>query len=216
MGLQRYVHVIDSHTEGEPTRVVVSGGPDLGTGKLADRLQRFRREFDSFRTGVVCEPRGSEVVVGALLCEPVDPQSTAGVIFFNDVGYLGMCGHGTIGLVTTLAHMGRIGVGQHRIETPVGTVTAQLAEDGRVSVSNVPSYRLLAATSVEVPNYGTFTGDIAWAGNWFFSGWRSPLRNRTRQPHSACRRGHSHPCGSHGHRDQRRRGGGHRPYRTFC
>jgi 4-hydroxyproline epimerase len=168
MGLRSYVDVIDSHTEGEPTRVVVSGGPDLGTGNLADRLQRFRRQFDSFRTAVVCEPRGSEVIVGALLCEPADPESTAGVIFFNDVGYLGMCGHGTIGLITTLAHMGRIGVGKHRIETPVGIVTAQLFEDGRVSVSNVPSYRLRAATSVEVPGYGRFTGDIAWGGNWFF------------------------------------------------
>lgn len=162
------VEIIDSHTEGEPTRVVIAGGPDLGTGDLAGRLKRFQSEFDHFRRGVVCEPRGSEVVVGALLCEPVDPQAAAGVIFFNDVGYLGMCGHGTIGLVTTLAHMGRIAPGQHRIETPVGTVTAQLHEDGRVSVANVPSYRFRAAVPVEVPGYGRFTGDIAWAGNWFF------------------------------------------------
>jgi 4-hydroxyproline epimerase len=168
MGLRSCVEVIDSHTEGEPTRVIVSGGPDLGTGTLAQRLERFRQEFDHFRTGVVCEPRGSEVVVGALLCEPIEPESTAGVIFFNDVGYLGMCGHGTIGLVTTLAHMGRIESGQHRIDTPVGTVTTQLHKDGRVSVSNVPSFRLHAGTRVDVPGYGTLTGDIAWAGNWFF------------------------------------------------
>jgi 4-hydroxyproline epimerase len=108
------------------------------------------------------------VVVGALLCKPVDPQSTAGVIFFNDVGYLGMCGHGTIGLITTLAHMGRITSGEHRIETPVGTVSTHLREDGRVSVANVPSYRLRASVPVDVPGYGRFTGDIAWAGNWFF------------------------------------------------
>jgi 4-hydroxyproline epimerase len=162
------VEIIDSHTEGEPTRVVIAGGPDLGTGDLASRLKRFQSEFDHFRRGVVCEPRGSEVVVGALLCEPVDPHSAAGVIFFNDVGYLGMCGHGTIGLVTTLAHMGRIGPGRHRIETPVGTVSTQLHEDGRVSVSNVPSYRFRASVPVEVPGYSRFTGDIAWAGNWFF------------------------------------------------
>lgn len=168
MGLRSCVNVIDSHTEGEPTRVVVSGGPDLGTGTLTDRLERLRREFDHFRTGVVCEPRGSEVVIGALLCDPVDPESTAGVIFFNEVGYLGMCGHGTIGLVTTLAHMGRIGPGEHRIETPVGTVTTRLYDDGRVSVSNVPSYRLHAAVPVEVPGFGSFTGDVAWGGNWFF------------------------------------------------
>jgi 4-hydroxyproline epimerase len=168
MVLKRWVEVIDSHTEGEPTRVVIAGGPDLGTGGLPGRLEHFRREFDDFRRGIVCEPRGSEVVVGALLCEPVDPKSAAGVIFFNDVGYLGMCGHGTIGLVTTLAHMGRIGPGEHRIETPVGTVSTHLHEDGRVSVSNVPSYRLRASVPVEVTGYGRFTGDVAWAGNWFF------------------------------------------------
>jgi 4-hydroxyproline epimerase len=162
------VHVIDSHTEGEPTRVVVAGGPDLGHGDLPGRVKRFRTEFDHFRRGVVCEPRGSEVVVGALLCDPVDSHSTTGVIFFNDVGYLGMCGHGTIGLVTTLAHMGRIGPGQHQIETPVGTVSARLHEDGRVSVSNVSSYRFRASVSVDVPGYRRFAGDIAWAGNWFF------------------------------------------------
>jgi len=168
MWLKRWVEVIDSHTEGEPTRVVIAGGPDLGRGDLPDRLERFRHEFDDFRRGIVCEPRGSEVVVGALLCEPVDPESAAAVIFFNDVGYLGMCGHGTIGLVTTLAHIGRIGPGQHRIETPVGTVSTHLHEDGRVSVSNVSSYRLHASVPVEVPGFGRFTGDVAWAGNWFF------------------------------------------------
>jgi 4-hydroxyproline epimerase len=166
--LKNPVHVIDSHTEGEPTRVVISGGPDLGMGELPIRLDLLRRQFDSLRSGIVCEPRGSEVVVGALLCQPVDPASTAAVVFFNDVGYLGMCGHGTIGLVTTLAHMGRISPGQHRIETPVGTVSAQLHPDGRVSVSNVPSYRLRASVPVDVPGYGRFTGDIAWGGNWFF------------------------------------------------
>jgi 4-hydroxyproline epimerase len=162
------VAVIDSHTEGEPTRLVVAGGPELGAGSLLDRLDCFKQRFDQFRSGVVCEPRGSEVVVGALLCEPDHSESAAAVIFFNDVGYLGMCGHGTIGLIASLAHMGRIGVGRHQIETPVGTVSTYLHEDGRVSVSNVPSYRLRASVPVEVPGYGRFTGDIAWGGNWFF------------------------------------------------
>jgi 4-hydroxyproline epimerase len=166
--MKHWVEVIDSHTEGEPTRVVTSGGPDLGAGDLPGRVERFRRDFDHFRRGTVCEPRGSEVVVGALLCEPVDPESAAAVIFFNDVGYLGMCGHGTIGLVTTLAHMGRIGTGQNRIETPVGIVSTCLHEDGRVSVSNVSSYRLRASVPIDVPGYGRFVGDIAWGGNWFF------------------------------------------------
>jgi 4-hydroxyproline epimerase len=172
----REVAVIDSHTEGEPTRVVLEGGPDLGTGDLPTRASRLVGEFDAFRSGVICEPRGSEVVVGALLCDPVDPSCAAGVIFFNDVGLLGMCGHGTIGLVTTLEYLGRIKPGHHRIETPVGTVSAELHPDGRVSVANVPSYRYRTAIPVDVPGYGRLTGDIAWAGNWFFLVGQHPFR----------------------------------------
>jgi 4-hydroxyproline epimerase len=164
----RRVRAIDSHTEGEPTRVIVESGPDLGSGTLAQRLQRFRESFDSFRSGTVCEPRGSEVVVGALLCEPQDPAAVAGVIFFNDVGYLGMCGHGTIGVVRTLAYLGRIEAGSHLLETPVGLVHVELHEDFRVSVRNVPSYRYRASVPVDVPGIGTLHGDIAWGGNWFF------------------------------------------------
>lgn len=162
------VSIVDSHTAGEPTRVVLSGGPDLGSGTLAERVEIFREQHDCFRRGVVMEPRGSEIVVGALLCQPVDPAAQAGVIFFNDVGYLGMCGHGTIGLVTTLAHLGRLTPGVHLIETPVGNVHTELYSDGSVSVRNVPSYRYREAVSVHVPGYGNFSGDIAWGGNWFF------------------------------------------------
>ena len=167
MGLRK-IRVIDSHTGGEPTRLVVSGGPDLGRGPLAERLRRLRTEHDDFRSAVVNEPRGSDVVVGALLCEPVDATCAAGVIYFNNVGYLGMCGHGTIGLVVTLEYMGRIKPGQHRIETPVGTVTAVLHEDGRVTVNNVASYRLASGVALDVPGYGRVEGDVAWGGNWFF------------------------------------------------
>src|SRR5271156_2952227 len=102
------LRVIDSHTGGEPTRLIVSGGPDLGDGPLSERLQRFRNEYDHLRSAVVNEPRGSDVMVGGLLCIPVDLTCAAGVMFFNNVGYLGMCGHGTIGLMATLAYMGRI------------------------------------------------------------------------------------------------------------
>jgi 4-hydroxyproline epimerase len=160
--------VIDSHTGGEPTRCVISGGPDLGGGSLAERRERFRREHDAWRRALVCEPRGSDVVVGALLCEPLDPASACGVIFFNNVGYLGMCGHGTIGLIATLAHLGRIGPGDHRIETPVGTVTATLHPQGSVSVANVPSYRHAGRVAVDVAGHGVVHGDVAWGGNWFF------------------------------------------------
>jgi 4-hydroxyproline epimerase len=162
------VRVIDSHTGGEPTRLVVSGGPDLGAGSLADRLECFRRRHDCFRSAVVNEPRGSDVMVGALLCDPVDVGSAAGVIFFNNVGYLGMCGHGTIGLVATLSHRGDIRSGNHRIETPVGIVSAVLHESGEVTVNNVASYRSATHLAVEVPGYGKVYGDVAWGGNWFF------------------------------------------------
>lgn len=162
------VRVIDSHTGGEPTRVVLSGGPDLGDGPLAERLQRFRDEHDTFRSAVVNEPRGSDVMVGALLCEPMDPTCAAGVIFFNNVGYLGMCGHGTIGLIATLSFLKRIAPGEHRFETPVGTVTAILHPDGKVTVNNIASYRLASNVEVEVPGYGAVRGDVAWGGNWFF------------------------------------------------
>ena len=164
----RRVRVIDSHTGGEPTRLVLSGGPDLGKGPLLERLNCFRTEHDTFRSAVVNEPRGSDVIVGALLCEPTDPTCAAGVIYFNNVGYLGMCGHGTIGLVATLAFLNKIGPGEHRIETPVGTVTAILHANGEVTVNNVASYRLAADVEVNVPGYGSVRGDIAWGGNWFF------------------------------------------------
>jgi 4-hydroxyproline epimerase len=162
------IWIIDSHTGGEPTRVVVAGGPDLGRGPLAVRRDRFQHTYDHFRPAIVNEPRGSDVMVGALLVEPEDAACAAGVIFFNNVGYLGMCGHGTIGLVVTLAHLGRIQPGDHRIETPVGIVTATLHPNGEVSVANVPSWRTKKAVTVDVPGVGTVTGDVAWGGNWFF------------------------------------------------
>jgi 4-hydroxyproline epimerase len=162
------ITVIDSHTGGEPTRVVVSGAPDLGRGPLADRARVFRERFDTFRSCVVNEPRGSDVLVGALLCEPHEPGCSAGVIFFNNVGVLHMCGHGTIGLAVTLAHVGQIAPGEHKIDTPVGVVTATLHDAHRVTVRNVPSYRRSAHVLVEVEGYGRVTGDIAWGGNWFF------------------------------------------------
>ena len=159
--------VIDSHTGGEPTRVVVDGWPDLGRGPLAERRQRFQAEFDRYRSAAVNEPRGSDVIVGALLVPPVDPKASAGVIYFNNVGTIGMCGHGTIGLMVTLAHMGRIKPGTHAIETPVGTVTATLDANGEVTVQNVPSWRTHKDVVVRLENQ-TVKGDIAWGGNLFY------------------------------------------------
>jgi 4-hydroxyproline epimerase len=162
------VHVIDSHTGGEPTRIVVRGGPNLGRGPLAHRIEKLRQQYDPFRSAIVNEPRGSDVLVGALLVKPTDKSCVTGVIFFNNVGYLGMCGHGMIGLMVTLAHLGRIKTGRHRIETCVGVVTATLHKDGSVSVANVPSYRKVKAVTIDVPGIGKVTGDVAWGGNWFY------------------------------------------------
>ena len=162
------IRVVDSHTGGEPTRVVLDGGPDLGNGPLDRRMVLLRDRHDSFRSAVVNEPRGSDVLVGALLCQPCDPTCSVGVIFFNNVGFLGMCGHGTIGLVVTLAYLGQLGPGVHRIETPVGVVEATLLFDGSVAVRNVPSWRAHHAVAVQVPGHGEVTGDIAWGGNWFY------------------------------------------------
>ena len=162
------VMVIDSHTAGEPTRVVVSGGPDLGGGDLSLRRERFRREHDDFRSAVVNEPRGSDVIVGALLCEPADPRCTAGVIFFDNVGTMGMCGHGVMGVAVTLAHLGRISPGTHLLETPVGIVSFEYQGGSGVTIENVPSYRYGKDVAVAVEGVGTVTGDIAWGGNWFF------------------------------------------------
>lgn len=166
--MNKTIKVIDSHTGGEPTRIIVEGGPDLGTGPLTERLTRFRDQYDDIRSAVVNEPRGSDVLVGGLLCQPTGPDFSAGIIFFNNAGFLGMCGHGTIGLMVTLRHLGLIGLGVHRIETPVGPIRTELNEGGRVSVRNVASYRVHADIEVDVPDYGSVVGDVAWGGNWFF------------------------------------------------
>ena len=162
------IRVIDSHTGGEPTRLIVEGGPDLGTGPLRERLSIFRERFDDIRSAVINEPRGSDVLVGGLLCKPTDPSCAAGIIFFNNAGYLHMCGHGTIGLMVTLNWMKPLGPGAHRIETTVGVVTATLLDDHRVAVQNVSSYRSRKSVTVDVPGHGPVTGDISWGGNWFF------------------------------------------------
>ena len=164
----RAIEVVDSHTEGEPTRVVVSGWPQPAGATMAHRRDAMRRDHDHLRSGVVREPRGHDAVVGALLTDPVSPDSAAGVVFFNDVGYLGMCGHGLIGVVRTLEFLGRIGPGVVRIDTPVGPVSAELSADGGVTIENVPAYRHIAEVELEVPSVGRVRGDVAYGGNWFF------------------------------------------------
>ena len=162
------IQIIDSHTGGEPTRLIIAGGPELGMGDAAAQRDELRARFDRYRCATMNEPRGSDVLVGGILTRPKDPRCVTGIVFFNNVGYLGMCGHGAIGLVATLAHMGRIRPGEHAIETPVGVVNATLHPDGGVSIANVRSYRHAKSITVKVPGLGEVTGDIAWGGNWFF------------------------------------------------
>jgi 4-hydroxyproline epimerase len=166
--MEHQLKIIDSHTGGEPTRTIVEGGPDLGKGSMIERLENFRNNFDHFRKALVNEPRGSTVMVGALLCEPVNPEHAAGVIFFNNAGYLGMCGHGLIGLAVTLYYQGKIDLGQHLIETPVGLVTINMLSPNRVQFENVASYRFAKEVNLNVDDLGIIKGDIAWGGNWFY------------------------------------------------
>jgi proline racemase len=162
------LEVVDSHTEGEPTRVVVDGWPELAGLSMAERRAELEETYDHLRKAVVLEPRGHSAVVGALLTPPVEADSEVGVIFFNNVGYLGMCGHGLIGVVRTLENMGRIGPGKLRIDTPVGTVGAELARDGAVTMENVPCLAHALDVQLEVEGLGKVVGDVAWGGNWFF------------------------------------------------
>jgi 4-hydroxyproline epimerase len=165
--LPQRLRVVDSHTGGEPTRIIIDGGPSL-SGSLKEQLQQLRNAHDWLRSSSINEPRGSDVLVGGLLTAAHSPGAAAGVMFFNNVGYLGMCGHGTIGLVATLAHLSRLSPGEHLIDTPVGAVRAALHDSGEVSVHNVPAYRHAKAVRITVPGLGSVSGDVAWGGNWFF------------------------------------------------
>ncbi|EMI22637.1 proline racemase [Rhodopirellula maiorica SM1] len=165
---------VDAHTEGEPTRIIVDGGPDIGNGTLQQRVACFAEHADDFRQCVIQEPRGWDAVVGALLCEPTDPNCAAGVIFFNNIGYLGMCGHGAVGVAVALHYLGKIGLGKNRLETPVGTIEIDLLSPNQAAIQNVPSYRLHHNVQIDVDGIGTVVGDVAWGGNWFFLIGESP------------------------------------------
>ncbi len=168
------VRVMDSHTEGEPTRVVIEGGPDLGGGTMKERASRFEQYHDDFRRWLMLEPRGYDYLVGALICPPTQKHQAAGVLFFNNVGLLGMCGHGTIGVAVTLSQLGRIGPGWQSLDTPVGEVRIECLNDHQVAITNVPSWRYRKGVVLEIPGYGQVIGDIAWGGNWFFLTEQSP------------------------------------------
>ncbi len=186
---------LDSHTGGEPTRLITAPPFEPGSGSVAEKLSRIKAEHDDFRKTILLEPRGSDALVGAYLVPPADPSCQFGVIFFNNVGYLGMCGHGTIGLIASLSYLGKVQPGVIRVETPVGVVEATLREGSlreaerrsnppaseeiasvlprndrypnRVSVKNVPAYRHLRHVEISVDGK-KIHGDVAYGGNWFF------------------------------------------------
>jgi 4-hydroxyproline epimerase len=162
------VRVVDSHTEGEPTRVIVDGWTEPAGTTMAERRDDLRRNWDHLRRGVVCEPRGHAAIVGALLTPPVSPDTTAGIVFFNNETYLGMCGHGLIGVVRTLQHLGRLSPGVARFDTPVGAVSAELNEDNSVTIENVAARAHALDVEIDVPGSGRVVGDVAYGGNWFF------------------------------------------------
>jgi 4-hydroxyproline epimerase len=167
--------VVDSHTEGEPTRVILEGGPDLGSGSLAERARRLSCDHSSFYRSLVQEPYGQEAMVGALLTEPTDPSCVAGVIYFDAAAVIGMCGHGTIGVAVTLAHTGVIGVGTHKLETPAGIVEVTLTDQNTVTVKNIESFRYKKSVSLHIDGIGLISGDVAYGGNWFFIVDNSPI-----------------------------------------
>jgi 4-hydroxyproline epimerase len=162
------IRYIDSHTGGEPTRLVVEGFPDLEGVTLRERVAELRAKHDHYRAALVTEPRASDVVVGGVLMPPVEKGSVAAVIYFNNAGYLGMCGHGTIGVMATLQHLGRVAEGAHRLDTPAGTVTCRVGAQGRVAIDNVVSHRHRKRVAIDVEGHGKVTGDVAYGGNWFF------------------------------------------------
>ncbi|MCA9191668.1 MAG: proline racemase family protein [Planctomycetales bacterium] len=164
----RCIELIDTHTGGEPTRIVINSPIHLGSGTLAELRDQFRSNYDEFRRAMILEPRGSEVMVGAILTPPENKDSVAGVIFFNNVGYLNMCGHGTIGVAVALNYLGRLDLGVHRLDTPVGTVEFTLLDKNRVQLENVPSYQYQEKVALELNNGQIVHGDVAWGGNWFF------------------------------------------------
>ncbi|MEP0393304.1 MAG: proline racemase family protein [Erythrobacter sp.] len=169
------MRAIDSHTGGQPTRVIIGGGPDLGAGLLKDQLKRLAQDHDDLRRRTILQPKCSNEMVGALLCQSPDPECAAGVIFFNNAGYLGMCGHGTIGLAVTLAYLGRLPLGSHLIDTPSGIVRVELKSINEVSVENVPSYRLHKDVGLWIDGVGKVRGTVAWGGNWFFLADQCPV-----------------------------------------
>src|SRR4030042_243005 len=150
------------------TKAVITGSNLIGSRESRAASRGFPARRGRRGEAVSGEPRGHDAIVGALLAPPIEPGSAVGVVFFNNAGALGMCGHGLIGVVRTLEFLGRLVPGAVRVDTPVGTVGAELEADGAVTIENVPAFCHARDVAVEVPGLGGVTGDVAWGGNWFF------------------------------------------------
>jgi 4-hydroxyproline epimerase len=164
--------VVDSHTIGEPTRLVLDdafvAGLDLGTGSVFSRREVFRSRYDDVRRALVTDPRGVEAMVGVILVPPADPTCDLGAFYFNRVGYLDMCGHATIGLAVSLGHTGRITPGPFRMETPAGVVGVEWHGGSDASFQSVTPRRIHRGLSIRCPDGSIVTGDVATSGLWFF------------------------------------------------
>ncbi|MGI9177053.1 MAG: proline racemase family protein, partial [Pirellulales bacterium] len=162
----------DSHTIGEPTRVVVdetfAAALALGDGSVRRRRDLFRERYDHVRRALVGDPRGAVAMVGVVLVPPHDPACRLGAFYFNRVGYLDMCGHATIGLAVTLGSLGRIEPGSFRLETPAGSVGVTWHGGIDASFECVPPRRIHRGLAVDCGSGQTVTGDVATSGLWFY------------------------------------------------
>jgi 4-hydroxyproline epimerase len=169
------VRVIDSHTEGEPTRLVVEGLPEPAGNTVQDRVAAIERDFEALYRPLLLEPRAYEAMVGAWMGSPTAEGCIADVVYFNPAGVLGMCGHGTIGVAATLAQTGKLSPGDYRFNTPAGIVGVKIVDPATVQIENIPSYRIAASARLEVEGYGGVVGDVAYGGNHFFLVKNSPI-----------------------------------------
>jgi 4-hydroxyproline epimerase len=171
-GLPPRLRVIDSHTIGEPTRVVIDeslvAGLDLGMGSVRERRDRFRDRYDHVRSALVGDPRGTNAMVGVILVPPADPSCRFGAFCVNRVGYLDMCGHATIGLAVTLGSQRIIEPGSFRLETPAGVVGVMWHGGGAASFECVPPRRIAKGLALACDDGSRVTGDVATSGLWFF------------------------------------------------
>ena len=165
---------IDGHTCGNPVRLVVKGGPELRGATMSEKRQHFLQDYDWIRQALMFEPRGHDMMSGSILYPPANPDYDSGVLFIETSGCLPMCGHGTIGTVTTAIQEGIIipkVPGQLMLEVPAGEVKIRYEQKGSkvtsVRLTNVPSYLAATDLPVDCPDLGLLKVDVAYGGNFY-------------------------------------------------